>query len=119
MLPSSTLYNVPKAMAPFSKTILPTKRLRYIVHSMGFDLNADQRVSHASHYVEGLNFWSYNGFLGIFPPGTIVGDSLYSIGDSNIELVVRPDWCTNPISGCASCAQYHHGLKTFSLLPSM
>ena len=100
-LSSSTLYNVPKIMAPFSKTILATKRLRYIDHSMGSDLNADRRVSHSSHCVEGLKFWSYNGVLGIFPPGTRVGDFLYNIGDSNIELVVRPDWCTNPISGCA------------------
>jgi len=100
-LPSSTLYNVQKIMAPFSKTILATKRLRYINHSMGSYLNPDQRISHSSHYVEGLNFWSYNGFLGISLPGTRVGGFLYSTGDSNIELVVRPDWSTNPISGCA------------------
>jgi hypothetical protein len=68
---------------------------------MGSYLNPDHRISHSSHYVEGLNFWSYNGFLGISLPGTRVGDFLYSTGDSNIELVVRPDWSTNPISGCA------------------
>jgi hypothetical protein len=82
------------------------------------DLNADRRVSHSSHCLEGLNFWSDNGFLGIVPPGTRVGDFLYRIGHSNAVLVVHPGCSTTQFQDAPSFAQYHQGPKTFSLLPS-
>jgi hypothetical protein len=88
-------------VAPSSKTVLATERPRNVDHSMGSNLSADRRVSHSSHCVGGLNFWSDNGFLGIAPPGTRVWDFLYRTGHSNAVFVVRPDWSTNPISGCA------------------
>jgi hypothetical protein len=105
-------------VAPFSKTILATERLRNVDHSMGSDLNADGRVSHSSHYVEGLAFWSDNKFLGIVPPGMRVGDFLHRIDDSNIVLVVRSDWSTNPISGCALIRTVPSGFENVFSMPS-
>jgi hypothetical protein len=79
---------------------------------MGSGLNADRRVSHSSHSVEGLIFWTENRFLGIVPPGVSVGGFLHRIDDSSIVLVVRPDWSTNPISGCALIRTVPSGFET-------
>ena len=61
----------------------------------------DEATLHSAHYVQGVNFWSESGYMGIVPRGTTVGDYLYQIGNTEFVLVIHPDGRTNPIIGCA------------------
>jgi len=77
MLLLPDLHHVLHISAPSSKVLLARQERKFPEEFVPSDRTDDEPPLHDAHYVQGVNFWSDSGYLGIVPRGTTIGDYLY------------------------------------------